>query len=153
MATRKLILTHDVENLGSAGEVVEVRSGYARNYLVPRGLATAWSKGAQQQIDQMAAARRKREIASIDDARAVRDALQSAAPVTIASKVGANGRLFGSVSTADIAEAVKADLGQTIDRRRVRIAQPIKATGDYTVVVNLHADVNANLKVRVVAAK
>ncbi len=153
MATRKLILTHDVENLGSAGEVVEVRSGYARNYLVPRGLATAWSKGAQQQIDQMAAARRKREIASIDDARAVRDVLQGAAPVAIEAKVGANGRLFGAVSTTDIAEAVKAQLGQTIDRRRVRIAQPIKATGDYTVVVNLHADVTANLKVRVVAAK
>lgn len=153
MATRKLILTHDVENLGSAGEVVEVRSGYARNYLVPRGLATAWSKGAQQQIDQMAAARRKREIASIEDARAVRDVLQGAAPVAIEAKVGANGRLFGAVSTADIADAVKAQLGQTIDRRRVRIAQPIKATGDYTVVVNLHADVTANLKVRVVAAK
>ncbi len=153
MATRKLILTHDVENLGSAGEVVEVRSGYARNYLVPRGLATAWSKGAQQQIDQMAAARRKREIASIDDARAVRDVLQAAAPVAIEAKVGANGRLFGAVSTTVIAEAVKAQLGQTIDRRRVRIAQPIKATGDYTVVVNLHADVTANLKVRVVAAK
>lgn len=152
MAT-KLILTHDVENLGAAGDVVEVKDGYARNYLIPRGLATAWSKGAQKQIDQMAAARRKREIASIDDARAVRDVLQAAAPVTISAKVGASGRLFGAVSTADIAEAVKAELGQTIDRRRVVIASPIKTTGDYTVVVNLHSEVTANLKVRVVAAK
>ncbi|RRC95390.1 50S ribosomal protein L9 [Schaalia canis] len=152
MAT-KLILTHDVEHLGAAGDVVEVKDGYARNYLVPRGLATAWSKGAQKQIDQMAAARRKREIASIDDARAVRDVLQAAAPVTISAKVGGNGRLFGAVSTSDIAEAVKAELGQTIDRRRVVIASPIKTTGDYTVVINLHNEVTANLKVRVVAAK
>jgi len=75
MATTKLILTHDVERLGSAGDVVEVKSGYARNYLVPRGFATKWTKGAQAQIDQMAAARRRREIASVGDARLVRDAL------------------------------------------------------------------------------
>ena len=152
MATTKLILTHDVDRLGSAGDVVEVKSGYARNYLVPRGFATKWTKGAQVQIDQMAAARRRREIASIDDARIVRDALQSAV-VTVNSKVGAHGRLFGSVSASQIAEAVKEQLGQTIDRRRVIIASPIKAVGDYTVTVGLHTEVSANLKVRVSAAK
>ena len=151
MAT-KLILTHDVDNLGSAGDVVTVKDGYARNYLVPRGLAARWTKGAQKQIDQMAAARRKREIASIDDARLVRDALQ-AAVVTVTGKVGANGRLFGAVSASDIAEAVKAELGQTIDRRRVIISAPIKTVGDHAVRVNLHQEVSANLKVRVVAAK
>ena len=152
MATTKLILTHDVDRLGSAGDVVEVKSGYARNYLIPRGFATKWTKGAQVQIDQMAAARRRREIASIDDARIVRDALQ-AAVVTVNSKVGAHGRLFGSVSASQIAEAVKEQLGQTIDRRRVIIASPIKAVGDYTVTVGLHTEVSANLKVRVSAAK
>ena len=152
MATTKLILTHDVERLGSAGDVVEVKSGYARNYLVPRGFATKWTKGAQAQIDQMAAARRRREIASVDDARLVRDALQ-AAVVTVNSKVGAHGRLFGSVSAAQIADAVKEQLNQTIDRRRVIITDPIKTTGDHTVTVNLHADVRANLKVRVLAGK
>ena len=152
MATTKLILTHDVDRLGSAGDVVEVKSGYARNYLIPRGFATKWTKGAQVQIDQMAAARRRREIASIDDARIVRDALQ-AAVVTVNSKVGAHGRLFGSVSASQIAEAVKEQLGQTIDRRRVIIASPIKAVGDYTVTVGLHPEVSANLKVRVSAAK
>ncbi|WP_026459738.1 50S ribosomal protein L9 [Schaalia suimastitidis] len=151
MAT-KLILTHDVEHLGAAGQVVEVKDGYARNYLVPRGLAARWTPGAQKQIDQMNAARRKREIASIDDARAVRDALQ-ASFVTVSGKVGANNRLFGAVSTAAIAEAVKADLGQTIDRRRVVIATPIKELGEHTVTVNLHSEVVAKLKVRVVAAK
>ncbi|MDO4259732.1 MAG: 50S ribosomal protein L9 [Actinomycetaceae bacterium] len=152
MATTKLILTHDVEHLGSAGDVVEVKAGYARNYLVPRGLATRWTKGAQKQIDQMAAARRKREIATVEDARAVRDAL-AGKTVTVSGKVGAAGNLFGAVSSAQIAEAVKEELGQTIDRRRVVIARPIKSTGDFTVTVNLHSEVSANLKVRVVAAK
>ena len=77
MATTKLILTHDVPNLGHAGEVVEVKAGYARNYLVPRGFATKWTAGAQKQIDQIAAARRRHEIATIDDARVVRDTLQA----------------------------------------------------------------------------
>lgn len=151
MATTKLILTHDVANLGTAGEVVEVKNGYARNYLVPRGLATKWTKGAQKQIDQMAAARRKREIASIDDARLVRDTLQDAAFVTVSGKVGTNDRLFGAISTADIAEAVKNDLGQTIDRRKVVVRTPIKSLGDHTVFVNLHPEVTATLTVRVVA--
>lgn len=151
MANTKLILTHDVTNLGNAGEVIEVKSGYARNYLVPRGLATKWTKGAQKQIDEIAAARRRHEIATVDEAREVRDTLQGAAPVAITGKVGKSGRLFGAVSAAQIAEAVKAQLNTTIDRRRVIIAAPIKAVGDYTVVVNLHPEVTANLKVRVIA--
>ena len=151
MATTKLILTHDVPKLGHAGEVVEVKAGYARNYLVPRGFAAKWTAGAQKQIDQIAAARRRHEIATIDDARAVRDALQGAV-VEISGKVGNSGRLFGAVSAAAIADAVKEQLGQTIDRRRVIIASPIKAVGDYTVTVGLHPEVSANLKVRVPAA-
>lgn len=152
MATKKLILTQDVANLGHAGQVVEVKAGYARNYLIPRGYATAWTKGAQKQIDQMAAARRRHEIASIDDARTVRDTLQ-AALVEVSGKVGQSGRLFGAVSAAAIADAVKEQLGQTIDRRRVIITAPIKAVGDYTVNVNLHPEVSATLKVRVSASK
>ncbi len=151
MATTKLILTRDVVNLGNAGEVVEVKSGYARNYLVPRGFATKWTKGAQKQIDEIAAARRRHEIATVDEAREIRDALQAAAPVTVSGKVGQSGRLFGAVSGAQIADAVKAQLDTTIDRRRVIIDTPIKAVGDYTVLVNLHPEVAANLKVRVVA--
>lgn len=153
MATTKLILTQDIANLGHAGEVVEVKAGYGRNYLIPRGFATKWTKGAQKQIDQIAAARRRHEIASIDDARAVRDTLQGHAFVTVSGKVSASGRLFGGVSAAQIADAVKTELGQTIDRRRVVVAAPIKTVGDYTVSVNLHPEVVANLKVRVVASK
>ena len=152
MATTKLILTHDVPNLGHAGEVVEVKAGYARNYLVPRGFATKWTAGAQKQIDQIAAARRRHEIAMIDDARVVRDTLQ-AGVVEITAKVGNSGRLFGAISAAAIADAVKEQLGQTIDRRRVIIASPIKAAGDYTVTVGLHSEVSANLRVRVIATK
>ena len=126
MATTKLILTHDVPNLGHAGEVVEVKAGYARNYLVPRGFAAKWTAGAQKQIDQIAAARRRHEIATIDDARAVRDALQGAV-VEISGKVGNSGRLFGAVSAAAIADAVKEQLGQTIDRRRVIIASLVRS--------------------------
>ena len=148
----QIILLEKVVNLGQLGDVVKVRDGYARNYLVPRGYAATWTAGAQKQIDQIAAARRRHEIATIDDARAVRDALQGAV-VEISGKVGNSGRLFGAVSAAAIADAVKEQLGQTIDRRRVIIASPIKAVGDYTVTVGLHPEVSANLKVRVSAAK
>ncbi|PKY66359.1 50S ribosomal protein L9 [Schaalia turicensis] len=151
MATTKLILTHDVANLGNAGEVVEVKAGFARNYLVPRGYATKWTKGAQSQIDQIAAARRRHEIATVDDARELRDVLQAAEPVTVSGKVGQSGRLFGAVSATSIVDAVKEQLGKTIDRRRVIIATPIKSVGQYTVSVNLHQEVSANLKVRVIA--
>ena len=148
----QIILLEKVVNLGQLGDVVKVRDGYARNYLVPRGYAAKWTAGAQKQLDQIAAARRRHEIATIDDARAVRDALQGAV-VEISGKVGNSGRLFGAVSAAAIADAVKEQLGQTIDRRRVIIASPIKAVGDYTVTVGLHPEVSANLKVRVSAAK
>lgn len=151
MAT-KLILTHDVEHLGAAGEVVEVKDGYARNYLVPRRLAARWTPGAQKQIDQMAAARRKRQIETLEDARAVRDALNGHV-VTVSGKVGSAGNLFGAVSTVQIADAVKAQFGQTIDRRRVVVPSPIKSIGEYTVTVNLHSEVSVPLKVRVVAEK
>ena len=150
MAT-KLILTHDVDHLGAAGEVVEVKDGYARNYLFPRGLAAKWTKGAQKQIDQMAAARRKREIATIEDARIVRDTLQGAAFVTVSGKVGSNERLFGAISTADIADAAKKELGVTLDRRKIVVRTAIKTLGEHTVMVNLHPEVTATLKVRVTA--
>ena len=100
----KLILTHDVDGLGSAGEVVEVKDGYGRNYLIPRGYATKWTKGGQKQVDQIAEARRKRAIASLEEANALRDALQSEA-LTIVKTAGESGRLFGAVTNAEIAAA------------------------------------------------
>ena len=144
----KLILTHEVTGLGEPGDVVTVKDGYARNYLVPRGLATAWSKGAESEVN---AIRKAREIASLEDARAIRDSLQSKA-VVVKAKAGNGGRLFGAVTTADIAAAVEASVAQKIDRRKVEIGQPIKSTGDFTVSLRLHPEVSANIKLKVVAA-
>jgi large subunit ribosomal protein L9 len=147
----KLILTHEVTGLGAPGDVVDVKDGYARNYLVPRGLATAWSKGAEKEITQIRRARKVREIETLEEARAVRDSLQGN-PVTVSAKAGESGRLFGAITTAEIADAVKAAGGPSIDRRKVEVAQPIKATGEYEVKVRLHAEVSAKLTVKVVAA-
>jgi len=146
----KLILTHEVTGLGAPGDVVDVKDGYARNYLVPRGLATAWSKGAEKEITQIRRARKAREISTLEEARAVRDSLQ-ANPVTVSAKAGESGRLFGAITTAEIADAVKAAGGRAIDRRKVEVAQPIKALGEYEVQVRLHAEVSAKLTVKVVA--
>lgn len=150
--TTKLILTHDVTNLGTVGDVVEVKDGYARNYLLPRKLATPWTKGAQRQLDQMAEARRKRSIESLEQAQEARAWLTENV-VTIIATAGANGRLFGAVSTADLAEAVKDAGGPVIDRRKIEVVPPIKSTGRHSAAVRLHADVVAPIEVNVVARR
>ncbi|MDO5700551.1 MAG: 50S ribosomal protein L9 [Bowdeniella nasicola] len=147
----KLILTHDVSNLGTAGDVVEVKDGYGRNFLLPRGLATPWTKGAQRQIDQMKAANKAREIASVEDARALRDSMQ-ATPVVIEQRAGDSGRLFGAVSTRDIAKAFEEQHGKALNHRTISIGNPIKAVGTYKVDVQLHPEVPATLEVEVKAA-
>ena len=119
--TTKLILTHDVTNLGTVGDVVEVKDGYARNYLLPRKLATPWTKGAQRQLDQMTEARRKRSIESLEQAQEARAWLTENV-VTVTATAGANGRLFGAVTTAELAQAVKDADGHLI--HRVKENQP-----------------------------
>ena len=150
--TTKLILTHDGTNLGAVGDVVEVKDGYARNYLLPRKLATPWTKGAQRQLDQMAEARRKRSIESLEQAQEARAWLTENV-VTVSATAGANGRLFGAVSTADLAEAVKDAGGPAIDRRKIEVVPPIKSTGRHSATVRLHADVVAPIEVNVVARR
>ena len=150
--TTKLILTHDVTNLGAVGDVVEVKDGYARNYLLPRKLATPWTKGAQRQLDQMAEARRKRSIESLEQAQEARAWLTENV-VTVIATAGANGRLFGAVSTADLAEAVKDAGGPAIDRRKIEVVPPIKSTGRHSATVRLHTDVVAPIEVNVVARR
>jgi large subunit ribosomal protein L9 len=147
----KLILTHEVTGLGAPGDVVEVKDGYARNYLVPRSLATPWTKGAEKEITAIRKARKAREIETLEGAQAVRDSLQSK-PVVVTAKAGESGRLFGAITTAEIADAVKANGAQTVDKRKIEIGQPIKATGEYKVQVRLHAEVSATVTVKVVAA-
>ena len=150
--TTKLILTHDVTNLGTVGDVVEVKDGYARNYLLPRKLATPWTKGAQRQLDQMAEARRKRSIQSLEQAQEARAWLIENV-VTVIATAGANGRLFGAVSTADLARAVKEAGGPAIDRRKIEVIPPIKSTGRHSATVRLHTDVVAPIEVNVVARR
>jgi large subunit ribosomal protein L9 len=145
----KIILTHEVSGLGVAGDVVEVKDGYANHFLVPRKLATPWSAGAEKSIEAMRKAQRGRELASVEEAQAARDALQSN-PVVVTVKAGPGGRLFGAVSTADIADAIGSRA--KVDKRRIHVASPIKALGEYQVKVSLHGDVTATVDVHVVAA-
>lgn len=148
----KVILTHEVTGLGTAGDVVEVKSGFARNYLVPKGFAVAWSRGGEKQVEQIKAARIARELHSLEDAQALKAKLESG-KVKLAVKSGLGGRLFGSVKTADIAAAVSAaGLGE-IDKRKIEITAPIKATGDHEATVRLHDELSATIILQVVAAK
>ena len=146
----KLILTQEVTGLGTPGDVVEVKDGYGRNYLLPRGLAVSWTKGGEKQVSSIRKARKAREIATLEDAQAIRQSLESRT-VTLSARAGSNGRLFGAVTPADVADAVVAVGGPQIDRRKVELSQPIKSLGDYTVRVRLHPDVQAKVTLQVVA--
>jgi large subunit ribosomal protein L9 len=147
----KLILTHEVTGLGAPGDVVEVAGGYGRNYLVPRGLAMRWTRGAEKQIDLIKRARASRDIRGLDDAREAAKRL-SATTVQLRVRAGASGRLFGSVSPSDIADAVRAAGGPELDRRRIEVATPIRTVGAHQVTVRLHPEVNATLDVEVAAS-
>jgi large subunit ribosomal protein L9 len=147
----KLILTQEVTGLGAPGDVVEVAGGYGRNYLVPRGLAMQWTRGAEKQIELIQRARSAREIRGLDDAREAAGRLGSL-DVRLQTRAGSGGRLFGSVSPADIAAAVKAAGGPELDRRRIEIKNPIKTVGAHQVSVRLHPEVTATLEVLVTGA-
>jgi len=149
MSTRmKLILTNEVTGLGGPGDVVEVAGGYGRNYLVPRGLAMPWTRGAEKQIDLIKRARAARDIRGLDDAKEAAKRL-SALTVRLDVRAGAQGRLFGSVSASDIAEAVRKAGGPELDRRRIEISTPIRTVGTHQVAVRLHPEVTATLDVEV----
>jgi len=147
----KLILTQEVSGLGSPGDVVEVAGGYGRNYLVPRGFAMRWSRGAEKQIELIKRARSAREIRSVDDAKLAADKLRSMR-VRLHTRAGTGGRLFGSVSTTDIAAAVKNAGGPELDRRKIEIGNPIKTVGSHQVAVRLHPEVSATLDVEVIGS-
>jgi large subunit ribosomal protein L9 len=147
----KLILTQEVTGLGTPGDVVEVKDGYGRNYLLPRGLAVAWTKGGEKQVSAIRKARRAREIASLEEAQQVRAELESK-PVRLPARAGSNGRLFGAVTPGDVAEAVAAVGGPKVDRRKVELARPIKSLGDYTVHVRLTPLLLADLMVHLVSS-
>jgi large subunit ribosomal protein L9 len=147
----KVVLRADVDNLGNKGDIVDVADGYARNYLVPRGLALKASSGSQKQADAM---RRNREARDSRD----REAAQALAArfegrtITIKARAGAEGKLFGSVTSVDVADAVQKQTGAEIDRRKIHLDEPLKELGGVDLQVRLHTDVLANLHVEVEAA-
>ena len=147
----KLILTGDVPNLGAPGDIVEVKDGYGRNYLLPRGLAIVATRGAEKQVATIRRAQKSREIRDLGHAREVAQQLGSLAVTVRAKAAGDSGRLFGSVTTGDVVDAVRAAGGPALDRRAVEVSGQIKTLGTHPVTVRLHPEVTTELNVAVVA--
>lgn len=147
MAETKVILTKSVPNLGHSGDVVEVKSGYARNYLIPQGLAFAWSKGAASQIEAMKRARLAKSVATREDAVAAKTAIDGTV-VELRAKVSESGKLFGGISTMDIASALESKAA--VDPKAIKV-ETIKTTGEFPATVALHPEISANFTVKVVA--
>ena len=146
----KVVLREDVEKLGNKGDLLEVADGYARNFLVPRGLAMKATKGAIAQSEAMRRNRDAREGRDRDAAQAIAAQL-GARTIEVRARAGEGGKLFGSVTTSDIAEAMQAQTGVEVDRRKVALDEPIRELGEIEVTVRLHADVVVPVKVAVVA--
>ncbi len=148
----KIILTGEVRGLGSAGDIVEVKDGYGRNYLVPRGLAIRWTRGAEKQVATLRRGREQRSIHDLGQAREVAEQL-AALEIRLSTRAGSGGRLFGSVTAADVAAAVTQAGGPALDRHRIELpAAHIKTLGTHTVSVRLHPEVVATVDVEVVPA-
>ncbi|MFT4201592.1 50S ribosomal protein L9 [Gordonia sp. (in: high G+C Gram-positive bacteria)] len=147
----KLILTAAVENLGVAGDIVEVKDGYGRNFLLPRGLAIVATKGAEKQVEGIKRAQEAREVRDVEHANELKQALEGLA-VQLGVKTHDSGKLFGSVTTGDVVGAIKSAGGPAVDKRTVELPKGhIKATGTYPIVVKLHPNVAANFDLAVVA--
>jgi large subunit ribosomal protein L9 len=145
----KLILTQEVSGLGGPGEIVEVKDGYGRNYLVPRGLAIGWTRGGEKQVAAIRKARQVREVRDAGHAEEIKGQLEGL-KVKLPARAGESGRLFGSITVADIVAAVRSAGGPDIDKRRVEIGTPIKSLGTHAVTVRLHPEVQAHVAVEVV---
>lgn len=149
----KLILTAEVSNLGGPGDIVEVKDGYGRNYLLPRSLAIPATKGAERQVETIRRAQKARQIRDLDHASEVKTQLEGLGAVPLKAKAsGSSGKLFGSVSEADIVGAIRAAGGPTLDKRSVQLDEHIKSLGKHRVSVRLHPEVSASFDVEVIAA-
>ena len=146
----KLILTQEVSGLGAPGDVVEVKDGYGRNFLVPRGFAIRWTKGGERTIDSIKAARSSREVRDLDKANEIKAKLEGA-PIDVPVRAGEGGRLFGAVTVGDIAAAVAA-AGADVDKRKILVGNPIKSLGAHQVTVKVHDEVDALVNLNVVPA-
>ena len=147
----KLILTQEVDGLGAPGDVVEVKDGYGRNYLIPRGLGLRWTRGGEKTVESIKAARTARAARDSDHAVEIKNKLEQG-PVNVKVRAGEAGRLFGAVTTAEIADAITEVSGEKVDRRTIVVANPIKALGAHEVSVKLHDEVVAKVSLNVVPA-
>jgi large subunit ribosomal protein L9 len=145
----KLILTQEVGGLGAPGDIVDVRDGYGRNFLVPRGFAIRWTKGGERTVESIKAARASREVRDLDHAQQLKTTLESG-PVDLRVRAGEGGRLFGAVTVGDIAEAI-AQAGAPVDKRKIIVGNPIKSLGSHQVTVKVHDEVDATVNLNVVA--
>ena len=148
----KIILKQEVTGLGSAGDIVEVKDGYGRNYLLPRGYAIRWTRGAEKEVSSIRRARRTRDIRDLDHANEIAAQL-SGLDVRLSARAGDGGRLFGSVTTAEIVDAVRAAGGPDLDRRRLELPGVIKSTGSHQIRIRLHPEVVATVDVAVLPGR
>jgi len=148
----KLILTQEVSGLGAPGDIVEVKDGYGRNFLVPRGFAIRWTKGGERTVDSIKAARSTREVRDLDHAQQIKAQLEDTV-VTLPVRAGAGGRLFGAVTVNDIAGAIADTVagGAQVDKRKIIVGNPIKSLGTHQVTVKVHDDLDATVSLNVVA--
>ncbi|NKY53711.1 50S ribosomal protein L9 [Nocardia vermiculata] len=150
----KLILTADVDNLGAPGDTVEVKDGYGRNYLLPRSLAIVATKGAEKQVEGIRRAQDARRVRDLDHAKELKAAIEGLESVSLTVKTAGTGKLFGSVTTADVAGAVKTAGGPVLDKRSIELPKShIKSTGKHSISVHLHPDVVAKFDLQVAAAE
>ncbi|MBA3524761.1 MAG: 50S ribosomal protein L9 [Geodermatophilaceae bacterium] len=147
----RLILTQEVTGLGAPGDVVEVKDGYGRNFLVPRGLAMLATRGAEKQIATIRRAREVREVRDQGQATQFKAQLESLS-VLLTARTGEGGRLFGSITTSDIAAAITAAGGPKVDRRTIELPNQIKSVGTHAVTIKIHDEVTARLDVVVASA-
>jgi large subunit ribosomal protein L9 len=147
----KLILTQEVAGLGGPGDIVEVKDGYGRNYLLPRGYAIGWTRGAEKQVTSIQRARQAREVRDVESATALKTQLEGLS-VSLTARAGESGKLFGAVTPADVVHAVKAAGGPQLDKRRVEIGAPIKSVGSHRVSVRVHPEVSATISLEIARA-
>ena len=144
----KVLFKKDVADVARAGQVKDVADGYARNFLIPRGLAVAATAGALKQVADVQAVAARHAAEEENTARGLKERLEAQA-VVIEAKAGSQGRLYGSVTTADVASAIQKQLGATVDRRDLDIADPVRQVGSYQVMARLHRNVTANVTIEV----
>ena len=147
----KLILTQEVTGLGGPGDVVEVKDGYGRNYLVPQGVAIRWTRGGEKTVESIKAARTSRAVRDLGHAEEVKAKIEGQT-VNVSVKAGETGRLFGAVTVAEIAAAISEATGESVDKRTIAVDHAVRTLGAHQVTVRLHEDVLATVAINVVKA-